>query len=167
MANQEFPFSSFNFIVSLTVKDAPSGLGLSDPLCKAEFAECDGLDMTMEPKTVREGGNNTQVIHLAGPVTYGNLTLKRGMTSNLDLWKWFNAAAGNWRVSHPVQRGLLGGAEIILLDAAQAPCLRYALYDCLPIKLKAAAMNAKDGIIAVEELQLAYSYFTVEVAKAG
>lgn len=167
MENQEYPFSSFNFLVSITIKDAPAGLGLSDPLCNAEFSECDGLEMTMEPKTIKEGGNNTQVIHLAGPVSYGNLTLKRGMTSNLDLWKWFNAAAGNWRVSHPVQRGLLAGTEIILRDAARSPLLRYALYDCLPIKLKAAPMNAKDGIIAVEEFQMAYSYFTVEIAKAG
>jgi phage tail-like protein len=165
--NQEYPFSAFNFLVSVTIKDAPAGLGLSDPLCNAEFSECDGLEMTMEPKTVKEGGNNAQVIHLAGPVSYGNLTLKRGMTSNLDLWKWFNAAAGNWRVSHPVQRGLLAGAEIILRDAARSPLLRYAVYDCLPIKLKAAPMNAKDGIIAVEEFQMAYSYFTVEVAKVG
>lgn len=167
MENQEYPFSSFNFLVSITVKDAPAGLGLAEPLCNAEFAECDGLEMTMEPKTVKEGGNNTQVIHLAGPVNYGNLTLKRGMTSNLDLWKWFNAAAGNWRVSHPVRRGLLAGAEIILRDAALAPLLRYAIYDCLPIKLKAAPMNAKDGIIAVEEFQLVYSYFTVELVNKG
>jgi phage tail-like protein len=167
VAGQEYPFSAFNFLVSLTVRDAPAGLDLADPLCDAAFSECDGLEMTMEPKTVKEGGNNTQVIHLAGPVTYGNLTLKRGMTSSLDLWKWFNAAAGNWRVDHPVQRGLLAGAEIILRDAARTPVLRYALYDCLPIKLKAGPLNAKDGVIAVEELQLAYSYVTIEPVPGG
>ena len=55
MANEEYPFTVFNFLVQLEISNA-SGLGLSSPLCNAEFAECDGLEMTMEPKTVREGG---------------------------------------------------------------------------------------------------------------
>jgi len=29
-------------------------------LCNAAFAECDGLDMTMDVKSIREGGNNTR-----------------------------------------------------------------------------------------------------------
>jgi phage tail-like protein len=169
MENVEYPFTTFNFLVYLTLDD-PSALGLSNPLCSSEFAECDGLEMTMEPKTIREGGNNTQQIHLAGPVSYGNLTLKRGMTSNQDLWTWFNAAVGN--PSGPVRldpnnpdkilRGELAGAEIIMRDASGIGQVRYRLFDCLPIKLKAAPLNAKEGIIAMEEMQIAYSYFTIE-----
>ena len=94
MANGTYPFTTFNFQVQLTITNY-SGLGLSSQLCDMEFSECDGLEMTMEPKTVREGGNNTQQTHLVGPVSYGNLTLKRGMTRNLDLWKWFSLATGN------------------------------------------------------------------------
>ena len=30
-------------------------------VCNAAFAECDGLEMTMEVKTIREGGNNAQL----------------------------------------------------------------------------------------------------------
>src|SRR5215510_15433681 len=94
MANEQYPFTAFNFEIQLIVPNA-AALNLANPLCNSEFAECDGLEMTMEPKTVREGGNNTQQIRLVGPVSYGNLTLKRGMTPNLDLWKWFLAASGN------------------------------------------------------------------------
>ena len=32
----------------------------------------------------------------------------------------------------------------------------FALSRCLPLKIKAPALNAKDGLIAVEELQVAY-----------
>ena len=46
-----YPHTSFNFLVSLTVP----GLSLSSPLCQGQFSECDGLEMTVEPKTVREG----------------------------------------------------------------------------------------------------------------
>lgn len=161
MENTGYPFTSFNFLVFLTIDNPPSALNLSNPLCNAEFSECDGLEMTMEPKTVREGGNNTQVIHRVGTVSYGNLTLKRGMTKNQDLWKWFAAAVA--APTAPAQRrGLLAGLEIIMLDAAGNGQVRYRLFDCLPIKLKAASLNAKDGILALEEMQIAYSYFTIE-----
>ncbi|SEQ07226.1 phage tail protein [Nitrosomonas ureae] len=157
MENTEYPFTTFNFLVFLTIDNPPTELNLSSPLCNAEFAECDGLEMTMEPKTLREGGNNTQVIHLVGAVSYGNLTLKRGMTSNQDLWKWFTAA-----VASSTRRGMLAGAEIIMRDASGKGKVKYRLFDCLPIKLKAASLNAKDGIVALEEMQIAYSHFTIE-----
>ncbi len=157
MPNTEYPFTTFNFRVELTIAKA-SDLGISSPVCDSEFSECDGLEMTMEPKAVREGGNNTKHIHLVGPVTYGNLTLKRGMTSNQDLWKWFVLATGN------KGRGTLANGVILMCDAAGRPKVRYLLFDCLPIKIKAAPMNAKDGILAIEEMQLAYSSFQVELA---
>src|SRR5215475_15398840 len=124
MPNEEYPFTTFKFSVELTITNA-SGLGLASPLCNSEFSECDGLEMTMEPKTVREGGNNTQQIRLVGPVSYGNLTLKRGMTSNLDLWKWFSLATGNSR------RGTKASGVILMRDGAQTNKVRFTLRDCL------------------------------------
>ena len=43
--------------------------GVADALCSAAFAECDGLEMTMDVKTIREGGNNGAQIRLTGPVS--------------------------------------------------------------------------------------------------
>ena len=158
-----YPFTNFNFLVSLTLAQ-PDAIGVeATPLCRGEFTECDGLEMTVEPKTVREGGNNTKQIHLVGPVSYGNLTLKRGMTRNQDLWKWFSAAVAS-PAATAKRRGALAGAEIVMADASGAGSVRYRLYDCLPIKLKASPLNAKDGVVAVEEMQIAYSYFTIELA---
>ncbi len=150
------PYTTFNFLVQLTIANA-SSLGLSSPLCDSEFSEVDGLEMTMEPRTLREGGNNTQQVHLVGPVTYGTLTLKRGMTANLDLWKWFSAATGS------TARGKKAEAQVVMRDAANAPTIRFRLFDCLPLKLKAPALNAKDGILAIEEMQIAYSSLSVEL----
>lgn len=157
MPNETLPFIAFNFEIQLLVPNAVA-LGLRSPLCNGEFAECDGLEMSMEPKTIREGGNNTRQFHLVGPVSYGNLTLKRGMTATLDLWNWFRLAAGN------DQRSLLAQGIVLMKDAAQQPVLRFTLTDCLPIKIKAAALNAKDGAVAIEELQIAYGAFTVSPA---
>jgi len=157
MADVTDPFVSFNFQVLLRVAEGASS-ELTNPLCDAGFAECDGLEMTMEPKTLREGGNNQSQIQLVGPVSYGSLTLKRGMTATLDLWKWFLLSTGNEK------RALRASGVILLCDAAARPTLRYTLYDCLPLKMKAAPMNARDGVVAIEEMQLAYRRFTVEAA---
>ena len=149
------PFLAFNFEVQLRVANF-SGMGLSETLVAGEFAECDGLEMTMEPKKVKEGGNNTGAVNLVGPVTFGNLTLKRGMTKNLDLWNWFRLATGG------ATRGLRAQGTVIVRDAtAQRGVLRFELTDCLPTKLKGPSLNAKDGQVAIEELQLVYSSLTV------
>src|SRR4051812_33204247 len=77
------PFTSFNFGVEIHFD--------GKTLCSAAFAECDGLEMTMDVKTIRDGGNNRAQIRLAGPVAYGTLSLKRGMTESFDLWEWCQA----------------------------------------------------------------------------
>ena len=139
----KYPFTAFNFAVEINVP------GVSRKICSAAFAECDGLDMTMEVKTIREGGNNSTQYRLAGPVTYGQLSLKRGMTATFDLWDWFNATLNNAR--------LRADAEVVLFAGdGRTERARFILKRCLPVKVKAPSLNAKDGMIAIEELQLAY-----------
>ncbi len=62
----ESPYTAFRFEVLLNLDNPPAGV--TNPICNAAFAECDGLEMTMEPKAIREGGNNQEQIHLMGPV---------------------------------------------------------------------------------------------------
>jgi phage tail-like protein len=147
------PFTTFRFLVEVKVDK------ISDKLCGATFSEVDGLEMTMEPKTIREGGNNTVALHFVGPVSYGQLTLKRGMTNNFDLWKWFA------RVNSPGFRGVRSRVEIIVVSSdGQAEDARFVAEGCLPTKLKAPALNAREGQIAVEEMQLVYQSLTLRAS---
>lgn len=152
MALNSIPFSAFNFGVEIV------RAGDSSPLVNAAFSECDGLEMGMEIKTVREGGANDRQIRFAGPATVGQLTLKRGMTDgSFDLWKWMSDS-----IADP---SLRAEAEVVLYAADGASeRARFVLSRCLPVKLKAPVLNAKDGAVAVEELQIAYERITV---KAG
>jgi phage tail-like protein len=143
-----YPFTTFNFAVAIT-RD-----GDSKSLCNAAFSECDGLDMTMEVKTIREGGNNTQQLRLVGPVAYGQLTLKRGMTAGFHLWTWFTDTLAN--------PALRASAQVVLLAPdGSTERARFQLSRCVPVKIKAPALNAKDGTIAIEELQIAYEEMTL------
>jgi phage tail-like protein len=151
------PFTAFRFEVVLNVHNPPAGI--TNPVCNAAFAECSGLEMTMEPKPVREGGNNLQQRHLIGPVSYGQLTLRRGMTSNLDLWNWFLAAA---------QPGPLSTeGQITMWDTDGTPRITFVLGECLPVKIQGPSLNAKDGQVAIEEIQLAYASLLVRPAGSG
>lgn len=151
-------FTAYRFDVQLEL-DNPQQFGLPQTLCDAAFSEVDGLEMSIEAKTFREGGNNTQQIHLVGPVSYGNLSLKRGMTSTLDLWKWFGLASAG---QDGEGRGAKARGLITMRDMAGNAQVYFKLRGCLPIKIKAPALNASDGLVAIEEMQIAYSSFTIE-----
>lgn len=147
------PFTTFRFLVEVKVE------GVSKKLCGATFSEVDGLEMTMEPKTIREGGNNTVAVHLVGPVSYGQLTLKRGMTPNFDLWKWFA------RVNSPGYRGVRSRLEVIVVSSdGKNEDARFVAEGCLPVKIKAPALNAREGQIAIEEMQVMYQSLTLRAS---
>jgi phage tail-like protein len=137
------PFTAFNFSVEI---DVP---GVSSRVCSASFSECDGLEATMEVKTIREGGNNVTQIRLTGPLAYGQLTLKRGMTATFDLWDWMAAVS--------TRPALRADGEVVVLGAdGRTERARFLLSRCVPVKVKAPALSARDGTVAIEELGLAY-----------
>jgi phage tail-like protein len=150
-----YPFTSFNFSVEINVPF------IGPKLCNAAFSECDGLDMTMDVKTIREGGNNTQQIRMVGAVNYGVVSLKRGMTSSFDLWDWFDAQ----QHANPTQlrKDIRADVDVVVIAADRTTELvRFVLKKCLLTKLKAPALNAKDGVVAIEEMQLSYESMTLK-----
>ncbi|MDJ0642078.1 MAG: phage tail protein [Erythrobacter sp.] len=146
MAIEDRPWNTFNFVVEIVPQ------GDSKPLCDAAFSECDGLEMTMDVQTIRSGGANDRAWRVPAVINYTNLTLKRGMTANLDLWKWFRRS-----IENPFLRA--DADVVILADDGKAELARFRLSRCIPIKLKAPALNAKEGAIAIEEFQLSYDKF--------
>ena len=143
------PFTTFNFRVNLELP------GKEGTVCDAEFSDCGGLEMSMSPKSIREGGNNGRQVHLVGPVAYGQLTLKRGMTENFDLWRWFE------RVQ--TERSLRASGQIQMLSPNRDKAdVRFSLSGCLPVKIKAPSLSAKDGLIAIEEMQLVYETLSMQ-----
>src|SRR5262249_52852569 len=123
------PFVAYNFAVELEVT------GVAQRICNASFAECDGLEQTVEVKTIREGGNNGVQIRLAGATSYGTLTLKRGMTSAVDLYRWLDTIAAS-----PWTRGT---CTIVVLGPDHSERAHFELGRVIPVKLKAPPLNAK------------------------
>ena len=74
------PFTAFAFAVELRLP------GSDQPLCEAAFSECDGLELRREILRARDGADPTSVRLLPGAESFGNVVLRRGMTSSFDLW---------------------------------------------------------------------------------
>lgn len=144
------PFTVFNFAVVFTNDEG-------HVICEGAFSEVDGLEMSMKVKTIREGGNNNQPIHLMGPGSYGQLTLKRGMSNDYGLWNWFDQAVSSGFEGHRLDGQIfLGSSDRSRNDAI------FNLTSCVPTKLKAPGFNAKEGGIAIEEMRIVYERLQIE-----
>lgn len=139
------------FAPALTEKGSDGGGATAD----VGFAECTGLEATMEPKVIKEGGRNYGAIQRAGPVTFATVILKRGLVRSLALWEWFTAATsqGSYGVRRDVTITLNGAKPG---TRAYEPVMTWELKRALPIKFKAADLNARGTEVGIEELQLAH-----------
>jgi phage tail-like protein len=92
---------------------------------------------------------NYSAAQRAGTVSFATVVLKRGMTQTRDMFTWFQLVAGGayaYRLS----------AEIEMHNPAGETVLTWGLDNCMPVKFKAADLNAKGTDIGVEELHLAH-----------
>ncbi len=136
----ENPHQAFNFTVEITVP------GMGGQVCQGAFSECDGLEATLDVRSFRQGGDPSSQVRLVNGLTYGTVTLRRGLTSSLHPWEWMAAVAED--------PSLRAEGEVVVLGPDGSAHIRYILTRCLPSKVKAPALNAKDGGVAVEELGL-------------
>lgn len=144
------PFTAFNFLVVITV-------GEEAPLCECGFSAVDGLELSVDSTTIREGGDNGRQIHLGGSVNTGTLSLKRGMTQSFDLWTWFE------RVQDDRERHLRATIRVVMLAADRTtPQASFVLDRCLPTKLRVPGLDAATGQLAIEELTVAYETMRLE-----
>lgn len=129
--------------------------GQAKAVAHGAFSEVTGLEATMEPKEIKEGGRNYGPAQRAGPVTFGTVVLKRGLTATRDLWRWWEMVCGG-------RYGYRLTAVVTLLDAGGQPAWQWSLRRCLPVKFKTADLKADGGEIGIEELHLAHEGLLLE-----
>jgi phage tail-like protein len=118
-------------------------------VCSGSFAECTGLEATMEPKTIKEGGRNYGAAQRAGGTTFATVVLKRGISSNQNLYQIFNTLAiGTFAPRMQV--------TINLFDIDGTAIFAWQLNRAMPIKYKFADFNARNSEIGIEELHLVH-----------
>jgi phage tail-like protein len=158
--NRLDPLHVFRFHVDFDTDPIAGGATRPVALCSGAFSECSGLEATMEPKVIKVGGHNYGAVQRSGPVTFATVVLKRGMTTTRDLFKWFELIA-NGAYAYRL------AATITMFNTSGAGVLSWKLEKALPIKFKAADLNAKSTDLGIEELHLAHEGLTLIAPKVA
>lgn len=139
-------------------------------LCRGQFSEVSGLELTMEQKTIREGGRNFSEHQRSGHVKFPPVVLKRGVTEINDLYAWFDATTlgGNYgyRLNGRIE---VFGNPSRGDDGALVPnkVLTWKLSQVLPTRFKGPDLSATATQVAIEELQLVHEGIELERGTAA
>jgi phage tail-like protein len=154
------PVLGFNFTISLVeTGSAAAAVQVSVGLPpKSGFSECSGLEVTLQPDSYPEGGNNGTVLKFPGRAVWSNLRLRHGITSP-DLWRW--------HLDFVEGRGKRRDGVITLQDEQGNAVRAWRFRRGLPVRWVGPALNAQQSQIAVEEIEIAHEGLTQTGAGGG
>jgi phage tail-like protein len=120
------------------------------------FTECSGLGSeheVIEHKVVTEQGQEV-VMKIPGRLKWENITLKRGITSAMDIWDW----------RKQVEDGNVADARhdgsITMYDQELNPVARWEFQNAWPVKVTGPQPKADSNEIGIEELTIAHEYIS-------
>ena len=136
----EDPLLGFNF--QLELEGAVAGY----------FTECSGIGSEheiVEHKVVDKQGHEI-VRKLPGRMKWSDISLKRGITSDMKIWDWRDLV-----VKGKISEGRKN-VTITMLDRQYAPIALWHFNNCWPSKVSGPSLNANNNDIAIEELTLVH-----------
>jgi phage tail-like protein len=133
------PFKNYSFLVEI------------DGITQAAFSEVSGLSGTAEVIEYREGADVTSTRKLPGLIKYGNVTLKRGITTSRELFDWWTTV-----VNGTIQRR---NVAIVLLDDNRTEILRWLLRNTWIAKFEVGPLRAEGNDVLIESIELANEGF--------
>ena len=151
-----YPPVGFFFDVSF------QGENLIQNVVETRFQSVTGLSVDMQTETLKEGGENRFEHILPVRTKYNPLVLKRGLVKNSQMVKWCMDAMLNFDI-RPMNLlvNLLhiqpsGGNKPL---QNPAPLITWKVINAWPKKWSVSEFNAEQNSIAIESLELNYSYF--------
>ena len=122
------------------------------------FTGIDGLgseNEIVQSKTLTKDGKEV-VIKSAGRLTWGDVTLKRGLTSDIAIWKW------RQDVIDGKMKDARKDCTITLYSADLKPIVRWMLQKAWPAKVSATSLASDSNDFVIEEMTLAHEGVTRE-----
>jgi phage tail-like protein len=130
------PFVNFNYLVEI------------DGITRGAFHEVGGLESTIDVIEHSEGGAGTTPHKLAGQTKYANITLKWGMTVDLELYDWHRTV-----VNGALDRR---NGSVVLLDRRGLEVARWNFVRAWPTKYTGPSLSAEASDVAIETLELVH-----------
>lgn len=131
------PLTASHFIVAID--------GIANTLVR----EVCGLEASIDVIEHQEGSDKaTSARKLPGLRKFTNITLKRGFTSDLSLWNWFNGAlSGNV---------VCANGKITLVDEQSKPIVSWLFRNGWPCKWTGPCLNATSNDVAIETIEISH-----------
>lgn len=132
--------ASFNFLVEI------------DGIAKAGFSEVTGLNTETNVIEYREGTDPITPRKLPGLTKNSNITLKRGVSLDKDLFTWRKTV-----LDGDIRRA---NVSIVLLDEKKTEMVRWNLVEAWPSKYVVPDMKANANEMAIETLEITHEGVT-------
>lgn len=116
------------------------------------FRECTGMGSENEVVEYKASGPKGEFIikKVPGRMKWNNITLKRGITDAMDMWKWRKM----------VEEGNIEGARrngsIAMYNQAGVEIARWDFVNAWPSKLNGPTANANNNEVGIEELEITH-----------
>jgi phage tail-like protein len=137
------PYGNFRFVVEL------------GSIQVAGFAECTGLQMETKVFEYKEGGRNETTLKFPETTSYGNITLKRGITASNALIDWqFDVVNGIFNTNPRPQSAQ--PLAVVLQDEQGTAVKRWNLIRAFPVKWTGSDLKATGSEVAIETLEIAH-----------
>jgi phage tail-like protein len=134
------PYAGFGFIVEI------------DGSTAGAFKEVSGLGTSIDVVEYRSGADPTSAVRkLPGLRKFTNVTLKRGVVADLELWSWIASLSPDRR-----------SVAILMLDEERSVVLRFLLHNAWPCRWEGPTLNATGSAVALESLELTHERLDVE-----
>lgn len=126
----------------------------------AVFTECKLPSFQVETLEIKEGGQNNFVHQLPVRIKAGSITLKYGITKGDVLLKWYLDVLKAMMKGN--MKEVVKDVTITMFTVKRETMTVFDLQEAYPKKWAGPTLKADDRAIAIEELELAFTNFTVQ-----
>jgi conserved hypothetical phage tail region protein len=150
------PYQTVNFHFRVEFNHADS------PIDDIGFQSVSGLDSTLETEPLKEGGENRFTHALPVRRTYSKLVLKRGVwkPGKSKLTDWLKRTFDDDLLSEMIEP--IETVVITLLNEEHDQLMRWRVNNVWPTSWKLGELNAEQGAVMIETLELNYNRLVFE-----
>ncbi|MBA3843348.1 MAG: phage tail protein [Actinobacteria bacterium] len=142
MSDLMMPEPSHRFLATFFFQRLPSPLDI-------RFSHISGLNAEVSGEVLREGGRNVGGILLPDQVTFGTLSLERGIVAATPITLWFDRMMSELR-------GHYADVVIMLLNEGGLPVCSWTVSQALPSRWSTGDLDASGNTVLINHLELTY-----------
>lgn len=116
------------------------------------FTEVGGLGSEheiVEHKVVDKNGHD-MVMKIPGRLKWSDITLKRGITSSMDVWDWRK------QVEDGDVQGARKNGSVVMYDQSYSQIARWNFSNAWPSKVSGPSLNAQNNEFGIEEMVIVH-----------